>query len=423
MPRQSRNGAPASSALGGAGSVSATTTRWSTPSGTTRARSSSTRSSFWASRCACGEMKTTRSANASAVRVSCAVARPLRVVVEVDGVVVGDRVELGEHDAAPEPAEQQQVARRRHLVGAVDDVGRDGVVVDLVVPDPLDAEVVEHRARRLAERARDRHAQRDVLAPGERADQLQRDHLRAGAGGAERGAVERDRQRADGEPRGGDRARERQLLGLRRLLDRLGVVAVAAVELGLVGELALALERPERARAAVVDVEVVGDDVPQPARQAALGEVDLLAVAGRERLVEQADQLERRAADVEAVPDPGRDARVQARRGARDAVVGLGDREPRRRQRRGPVAVGDGEDRAVVGERAGGRHEPVGVGRGAQALEPAGGHDGVGVDDHDVGGRGVAEDRVHVARRSRGSARGARTRPAAARRPPRPPAA
>ena len=94
--------------------------------------------------------------------------------------------------------------------------------------------------------------------------------------------------------------------------------------------------------------------------------------------------------------DPGRNARVQPRRGARDAVVGFGDREPRRRQRRGPVAVGDGEDRAVIGERAGRRHQPVGVRGGAQALEPAGGHDGVGVDDHDVGRRGVAEDRVHV---------------------------
>ena len=39
-----------------------------------------------------------------------AVAAPLVVVGEVGGVVVGDRVELGEHDAAPEAAEDQQVA-------------------------------------------------------------------------------------------------------------------------------------------------------------------------------------------------------------------------------------------------------------------------------------------------------------------------
>ena len=144
------------------------------------------------------------------------------------------------------------------------------------------------------------------------------------------------------------------------------------------------------------DVEVVGDHVAQPAREAALAEVDLLAVAGRERLVELADQLQSRAADVEAVPDAGRDPRVQPRRGARDPRVGLVDREPRRRLGRRVLPVGDREDRAVVRERAGGRHEPVAVGRGAQALEPRGRHDGVGVDDHHVGRRGVAERRVHV---------------------------
>ena len=126
-----------------------------------------------------------------------AVAGPLRVVVEVGGVVVGDRVVLGEHDAPAEPAQQQQVLRRGHLVGPVHDVGRHGVVVDLVVPDPLDAERVELGARRVAQRARDRHPQAHVLAARELADQLEREHLRAGERRAEGGAVDRHRERAD----------------------------------------------------------------------------------------------------------------------------------------------------------------------------------------------------------------------------------
>ena len=75
----------------------------------------------------------------------------------------------------------------------------------------------------------------------------------------------------------------------------------------------------------------------------------------------------------------------------------------------GAVAVGDREDRAVVGERARGGHQPVAVGGGAQALEPGGGHDGVGVDDHHVGRRGVAEGGVHVADEAEVLARGGRT--------------
>jgi hypothetical protein len=63
----------------------------------------------------------------------------------------------------------------------------------------------------------------------------------------------------------------------------------------------------------VEHVEVVGDDVQQPVRGAALAEVDLLAVARRERLVVAADQLERRAAEVKAVADAGGDRGVQPR--------------------------------------------------------------------------------------------------------------
>ena len=53
-------------------------------------------------------------------------------------------------------------------------------------------------------------------------------------------------------------------------------------------------------------------DVDQAVEQAALGEVDLLAVPGRERQIEVADQLERAAANVHAVPDRGRQARTDA---------------------------------------------------------------------------------------------------------------
>ena len=390
------------------------------PSGTSTARSSSTRSS--AQRVVARVRRAEHDAVGERERLpgELAVAAPVGVVGEVGGVVVGDRVELGEHDPAPEPRHQQQIARRRHLVGAVDDVARLGVVVDLVVPDPLDPEPVEDLARPVAERARDGDAQPHAGPPRERAGELEREHLRAGQRRPERGAVDRHRQLADRQPGGGQRARERDLLRRRRLLHGLRVVGVAAVELRLVGELARRARAAERARAAVEDVEVVGHHVPQPARQAALAEVDLLAVAGRERLVEAADEVERRAADVEAVADPGRDPRVQPRRGAGDPRVGLGDREPRRRRRLRAVAVGDGEDRAVVGERARGGDEPVGVGGGAQALEPRGGHDGVGVDDHHVGGRGVVEDGVHVADEAEVLRRGARTRPRTAGAAPRP---
>ena len=109
-----------------------------------------------------------------------AVAAPLLVVGEVGGVVVGDGVELGEHDAAAEAAEQQQVARRGHLVGPVDDVARLGGLVGLVVPHALDAHAVERLAGAVAERARDGDAQPHVAAARQRAGQLESEHLRAG---------------------------------------------------------------------------------------------------------------------------------------------------------------------------------------------------------------------------------------------------
>ena len=146
---------------------------------------------------------------------------------------------------------------------------------------------VERRARAVAERARDGHAQPHVVAPRERAGQLEREHLRAGQRRPEARAVDRHRQLADRQPGGGERARERDRLRRRRLQHRLGVVRVAAVELLLVGAPGARLRAPpNEPRAAVEDVEVVGDHVAQPAREAALAEVDLLAVAGRERLVE-----------------------------------------------------------------------------------------------------------------------------------------
>ena len=184
-----------------------------------RARSSSTRSSARESSRACGEQNTTRSANASACAGQLAVAAPVRVVGEVGGVVVRDRVELGEHDAAAEPAQQQQVARRRHLVGPVDDVGRLGVLVGLVVPHPLDAERVERVARAVAERARDGDAQPHVgpRARARPASSSASTCVPVSVGPRQR-AVDRHRQLADREPGGGERAGERDPLRGRRLV-------------------------------------------------------------------------------------------------------------------------------------------------------------------------------------------------------------
>ena len=141
----------------------------------------------------------------------------------------------------------------------------------------------------------------------------------------------------------------------------------------------------------------------QPAREAALAEVDLLAVAGRERLVER-----RRRARAPSGGCRGSARRrsgsagAAAARRARSAASASSTVSPAAARRR-VLPVGDREDRAVVGERARGRHERVAVRGGAQALEPAAGDHGVGVDDHHVGRRGGLADRGSCCGRSRGS--------------------
>ena len=92
---------------------------------------------------------------------------------------------------------------------------------------------------------------------------------------------------------------------------------------------ALHLRRfPERGGAPVVDEDIVGADVSQPEERAALAEVDLLAVPGREGLVEVAHQVESHPLDVHAVTDTGRQRRSMASRlGRHRDGRGLG-REP-----------------------------------------------------------------------------------------------
>ena len=69
---------------------------------------------------------------------------------------------------------------------------------------------------------------------------------------------------------------------------------------------------------------VVGGDVDEAVQQAALREVDLLAVAGREGQVEVAHEVERVAAHVDAVADRGGQARVQAQRLRQQGRGGVG---------------------------------------------------------------------------------------------------
>ena len=67
----------------------------------------------------------------------------------------------------------------------------------------------------------------------------------------------------------------------------------------------------ERRAAGVMEHEdVIGGDVNETAEGAPLGEIDLLAVAGREGEVEVADEIERLTADVHAVSDRGWQRRV-----------------------------------------------------------------------------------------------------------------
>ena len=65
----------------------------------------------------------------------------------------------------------------------------------------------------------------------------------------------------------------------------------------------------------------------------------------------------------------------------------------------GDTALGHRDERAVVGQRGRGRHPAVAVGRLAHPLQPARGHDAVGVEDHHVGRGGGGERAVDVGRK------------------------
>ena len=104
----------------------------------------------------------------------------------------------------------------------------------------------------------------------------------------------------------------------------------------------VAVPLAERALAVVEDEDVVRRDMLEAVEEAALREVDLLAVARREALVEVADELEGLAPDVDAVAESGRDLRPKPERPARIAAAAasivqscgsigwaVADREPR----------------------------------------------------------------------------------------------
>ncbi len=154
------------------------------------------------------------------------------------------------------------------------------------------------------------------------------------------------------------------------------------------------------ARAAEMeDEDVVGGDVDEAAKHAALREVDLLAVAGREREIEVADEVERRPADVDAVSDRGRDPSVAAAATSWRTAVGdvvdrspLGQRRDRLRARSGPTRSCRGSSGRSRSRRAS-RSRPRRAARSSQS----GADLAVAVEDDDVARRRDREGDVDVA--------------------------
>ena len=211
----------------------ASATRWSMPSGTSAARSSSTRSSARAS------SRAWRRAEHDAVRErerlagQLAVAAPLVVVGEVGGVVVGDRVELGEHDAPPEAAAGSagpaasspgRAGGRRRSARCPRRPRR--------ATSARRPSCVQRRPRAVAERARHgrRAAARRRAAPARRSARARAPACPVSVGPRHEPSIVTDSSPTASRARG-ERARERDRLGRRRLQHRLRVVRVAAVEL------------------------------------------------------------------------------------------------------------------------------------------------------------------------------------------------
>ena len=151
---------------------------------------------------------------------------------------------------------------------------------------------------------------------------------------------------------------------------------------------AFALLVAERHAAAVVHERRVVDEVAQADARRAEAEVDLLAVAAAERVLVEAARTDRARARVTYMQKPtpvitSGSSRSECSRtnAAHSSIRGFGalERErldDRRGQRADRSVARQRRDRRDVGERRG---------RG-EAVEPAVGHRGVGVEDHDVAG-------------------------------------
>ena len=157
----------------------------------------------------------------------------------------------------------------------------------------------------------------------------------------------------------------------------------------------------QRAAGVVEDEYVVCGHVHETVQQAPLREVDLLAIPGREGEVERPDQVESVAAYVHAMPDGRGQVRIESQRLLEHRAGGMRQVLPLWDSRLRPVALGDREDRAVVGQRTRRRDQRVRKGGSSQALEPTGGDHAVAVEDDNVGWRRRREGGVYVAREAK----------------------
>ena len=210
----------------------------------------------------------------------------------------------------------------------------------------------ERRARIVTEVGRDDHADAGRAYAPERVDELERVQLRARQRRRQDASVDgqRGRERA---PRRGDAARERAGRSRRRLLDRACVPRIARARGSPRARPGPGCARlPGQRRAAAMQHEhVVGDNVLQPDRQAALREVDLLAVPRREASRRSRRPGRALTADVKAVADERRDARAEPGRALAHTRGGELESDALRKVRLRAVPVRNRDDRPVVRQR------------------------------------------------------------------------
>ena len=166
--------------------------------------------------------------------------------------------------------------------------------------------------------------------------------------------------------------------------DDLEIVRMTVEQQRHVARAQLRLAAGERTLAQVHDEGVVAEHVAESGPHGAQAEIVLLAVTVAERGIEGADRVDQRAADVQAETDAcgqigiGRNRRLRERR-----AHGLGLRAVR------PwVVLAESRKRAdlrVVREWRCRADPRIGVHATRQRVEPAGGDDGVRVEQHDVG--------------------------------------